>query len=493
MAGDRGEKPFGEAVARNFTYLLAAQVAAGLAGLASMAYLARILGPETFGILGFGTAVVAYFGHLAVLGSDSYGAREIARDPGSAATLVTRIVGLRMLTVVTASILFLLVVWVIDQPATVKIVMIVQGVGLIVTLVALDFVFQGLQRMELIAARQFAASLLVLIAVLVLIDGRDDIYVAAGIPVAATAVTAIWLVSRIRKSVGPVGFRADPAESKTLLRVVLPFAVSGAMSTIYYNTDIVMLGFLSDHQAVGLYVGAYRLFLVSLMVGNLICAAYAPALAAAWRDEASRRAGFRDFTGAMFFVGMPIAAAGIAFPREIVAIMFGAEFDAAHDAFVILMVAVALAHVAITGGTCLIAWSDQTAHMIILACGAVANVIANVVLIPRFGIMGAAAATLVCQGVVAIVILARVHRRFVAVETMRLVRPVMCAAAAFTAARLVFELLGAVRPDGSGGFGLVGCAALGGALYVGLAVIFGAVDLARLRSAIRDRSARGGG
>lgn len=493
MDRESGETAFSGTVARNFAYLLSAQVVAGLAGLASMAYLARTLGPETFGILGFGIAFIAYFGHVAVLGSDLYGSREIARRPEAAGPLVSRIVGLRLITSVAAVLAFLVVAWVIDQPRTVKIVMVIQGVGLVVTVIALDFVFQGLQRMGVMATRQVGASLLVLIAVVALIEGRDDVYVAAAIPVAATGLSAIWLLYRVCKSVGPIGFRVRLGESRTLFRAILPLAVSGTMSTIYYNTDIVMLGFLSDHQAVGLYVGAYRLFLVSLMVGNLICAAYAPALAAAWRDEASRRAGFRDFTGAMFFVGMPIAAAGIAFPREIVAIMFGAEFDAAHDAFVILMVAVALAHVAITGGTCLIAWSDQTAHMIILACGAVANVIANVVLIPRFGIIGAAAATLVCQGVVAIVILVRVHRRFVAVETMRLVRPVMCAAAAFTAARLVFELLGAVRPDGSGGFGLVGCAALGGALYVGLAVIFGAVDLARLRSAIRDRSARGGG
>jgi O-antigen/teichoic acid export membrane protein len=126
---------FGGAVARNFAYLLAAQIVAGLVGLASMAYLARTLGPETFGILGFGTAVIAYFGHLVVLGSDFYGSREIARHPEDAAWLVSRIVGLRLFTSVAALVLFGLVIWLIDQPATVKIVMAIQGIGLIVTLI----------------------------------------------------------------------------------------------------------------------------------------------------------------------------------------------------------------------------------------------------------------------------------------------------------------------------------------------------------------------
>ncbi len=492
MDRDSGETAFSGTVARNFAYLLSAQVVAGLAGLASMAYLARTLGPETFGILGFGIAFIAYFGHLVALGSDFSGSREIARQPEAAGPLVSRIVGLRLITSVAAVLTFLFVVWVIDQPQTVKIVMVIQGVGLVVTVISLDFVFQGLQRMGVMATRQVGASLLVLIAVVALIEGRDDVYVAAAIPVAATGLCAIWLLYRVRKSVGPIGFRVRLGESRTLFRAILPLAVSGTMSTIYYNTDIVMLGFLSDHHSVGLYVGAYRLFVVSLAVGSLIGAAYAPALAASWRDDSRRRMEFQEFTGAMFFVGMPIAGAGIAFPREAIALVFGAEFESAHGAFVILMVAVAFAHVSAAGGVCLIAWNDQTVHMVILTLGAVANVIANLALIPPLGTIGAASATLACQGVAAIVILVRIHRRHATVEPARLVKPMLCAAAAFAAARVLFEILVALRPDWSGPFGFLACAVLGGVFYVGLAIVFGAVDLGRLRRTILDRAAGSG-
>ena len=483
---------FGGIVAKNFAYLLASQVVAGLAGLASMSYLARTLGPETFGILGFGVALIAYFGHLVVLGSDFYGSREIARQPETAGPLTSRIIGLRLVTSVTAVLAFLFVVWVIDQPQTVKIVMVIQGVGLIVTVIALDFVFQGLQRMGVIATRQVAASFLVLIAAVALIEGRDDVYVAAAIPVAATGLSAIWLLFRVRKIVGPIGFRVRLGESVTMLRAILPLAVSGTMSAIYYNTDIVMLGFLSDHQAVGLYVGAYRLFVVSLTIGSLIGAVYAPALAASWRDDSRRKSDFREFSSAMFFVGMPIAAAGIAFPREAIALVFGAEFEPVHGAFVILMAAVAFAHVATAGGICLIAWNDQTVHMVVLSLGAAANIIANFVLIPSLGIVGAASATLACQGVVAIVILVRIHRRHATVEPARLVRPLLCAAAAFAIARVLFEVFVALRPDWSSPVGFLICAALGGVIYIGLANRFGAVDLDRLRKTILGRVAESG-
>ena len=447
---------------------------------------------ETFGILGFGIAILAYFGHLVVLGSDFYGSREIARQPEAAGLLTSRIVGLRLITSLVALFAYFIVVWFIDQPRTVKLVMVIQGGGLLVAVIALDFVFQGLQRMGAIATRQAAASLLVLIAIIVLIEGRGDVYLAAAIPVVATALTAIWLIHRIRKSVGPIGIRVKSGERKTMLRAVLPLAVSGAMSTIFYNTDIVMLGFLSDHHSVGLYVGAYRFFVISLTVGSLIIAAYAPVLAASWLDDERRKSDFREFTCAMYFVGMPVAAAGISFSSELIALVFGAEFEPAHGAFVILMVAVAFAHIANAGCAALIAWNDQNVQMVILTLGAVANVIANFVLIPPFGIMGAAYATLTCQGVVAIVILFRIHQHHATVELAWLMKPILCAATAFAGARFLFEVFVALRPNWPELISFLVCAALGCATYVGLAIVFGAVDLGRMRRTILNRQADNG-
>jgi len=172
--------------------------------------------------------------------------------------------------------------------------------------------------------------------------------------------------------------------------------------------------------------------------------------------------------------------------------VFGADFESAQGAFVILMAAVAFAHVAATGGVCLIAWNDQTVHMVVLSLGAVANIIANLALIPVLGIVGAASATLACQGVVAIVILVRIHRRHARVDFGRLVRPVLCAAAAFAIARVMFELLVAFRPDWSALFGAIACIVSGGVIYIGLANTFGAVDLGGLRKMILDRASGGG-
>lgn len=477
----------GRRVARNFLFMFAAQAVAALAGLASTAFLARTLGPETFGVLGFGIALLSYFGHIVVLGTDQYGAREIARDHGAVGALVARILGLRAFSAMVALAVFLAVVAVLDQPRQVKAVMAIQGLGLLVTVIALDFVYQGLSRMAFIAGRQAAASVIVLVCVVTLIGAPDDVLIAAGIPVFATGLTALWLLARIHRRIAPVALSVGFDRWRPMLGAALPIAVSGAMSTIFFNTDIVMLGFMASPHEVGLYVGIYRIFTMSLLLGGLMAAVFAPELAGVWRDPAAMADYYRDFAGAMVLTGAPIAVAIAAFPQPVIHLIFDERFLAAAPVLPYLMIATMIVYVAYAASVCLIAWSDQTAQMIVLCCGAAANVALNLVLIPRYGIMGAASATLACQCVVTIGLLARLRYRFGLLGLGILAKPVICAVVAFAVARIGIDVALAIGPGWSDAARLLAGGSLGTLLYVALALATGAVEPRRLRAIIRDR------
>ena len=66
------------------------------------------------------------------------------------------------------------------------------------------------------------------------------------------------------------------------------------------------------------------------------------------------------------------------------------------------------------------------------------------------------------------------------------------AAAAFGAARVLFEVLVALRFDWLDPLCFLACSALGCATYVGLAIVFGVVDLGRLHRTILNRKADNG-
>ena len=73
-------------ILRNIKLLTAAQIIASVAGLFSSALLARALGAEGFGIIGFGAAFLSLLGVAASLSTDMYGTREIARNVEQAAS-----------------------------------------------------------------------------------------------------------------------------------------------------------------------------------------------------------------------------------------------------------------------------------------------------------------------------------------------------------------------------------------------------------------------
>ena len=100
-------------------------------GFVSTAWLARMLGPEAYGILGFGTAFVSYFALAVVFGTDLYGTREIASSPEKMPALLSRILGARLILLLLVGVIYIGVISGIDRPRDVIIVMFIQILGLL--------------------------------------------------------------------------------------------------------------------------------------------------------------------------------------------------------------------------------------------------------------------------------------------------------------------------------------------------------------------------
>ena len=76
--------PTGNSSARildNISALAIAQIVAMAAGFFSTAWVARLLGPEGYGIIGFGVAFTSFFGLMVVLGTDYHGSGKSLKTP----------------------------------------------------------------------------------------------------------------------------------------------------------------------------------------------------------------------------------------------------------------------------------------------------------------------------------------------------------------------------------------------------------------------------
>lgn len=477
----------GSRTVQNFVALFGAQAFGMATGLISTAWLARALQPEAFGIVGFGAALLSYVSILVVFGTDRVGMRDIAREPGSLRTVVSRIVGLRFVLLALGAAIFLGVVEAIDQPDRVKNVMRLQTLGLVAAAASLDFVYQAIQRMRIIGLRQAASSLLVLVATLLLIRTPDDLYIAAVIPHAALICTAIWMGWRLASDTGGFGVAVEPGEWLRITRMSAPLAVTAATTTVYLTADILMLGFFETAHVVGLYVGAVRVYTIAGIVAGLLVTVFLPSLTSLFGDRARMASEYGAFARSMIFVGLPIVAVGGCFAGPVIAILLGAAFAEAETALVVLMLASGINMVNQIGCAALISWNGETRQMYLQGGGAVLNVLLNLILIPMFGMVGAAAASVLSELAVAILLIGTCLARYGVSPLRPLAGLGLCAVVAFGGV-LALNAASSALEFSSPVLTLIVGASVACLGYALLALATRQIDPARLRAAVARRT-----
>lgn len=367
--------------------------------LVLMVYLARVLEPRAFGMLSWSVAYVTYFKLIPNFGFGVYGQREVARNPEVVPELVNRILSFRLILAPLSFGACVAVIALLDKSALFKAVVIVQGLGIFGVALTLEWAYMGLERMGIVAVRNVIVAVLTLGGALLLVHEPDHVVLAAAAMSLSLLGGSLWLLVTYKGEFRWPRPRFSWAEWRLLLPVVAPIAVAHALAAINTNMDQLMLGLLRTDTEVGWYGTAYRLLTAALIPSQILIQSFLPAISAVFEDREARWSHSRDFFTALFALGLPIAAGGLLLAPDLIG-LFGQDYAPAVPAFMILMAFAAAQYVSLGFGIPLIAWDRQKHYMYALLGGAVINVVLNVVLIPRFGISGAAVATLSSECVV---------------------------------------------------------------------------------------------
>ena len=197
---------------------------------------------------------------------------------------------------------------------------------------------------------------------------------------------------------------ADPGRLREYAVYGYPIAASLALTLVLSSTDRFLLAFFMNEAAVGAYHAGYSIANRTLDVLFIwLGAAGTPALVMALERGGRERLieAAREQASAFILIALP-AATGVALvARPLAEVMIGEDLRLAAAAVTPVIAASALLsglttyyfHQAFTLGR-------RTRRLLIaMAVPAVANVVLNAVLIPRFGVAGAAWATLISFGV----------------------------------------------------------------------------------------------
>lgn len=409
------------------------RVANAFLALLTSVLLARLLGPAGYGTYAFAYAVVMLLALPAQAGLPTLLVREVARFDAEerwdlVAGLLRRSNQLVAFLALAVGGLALLVVrvagdgWEAEQTATflwalTLLPLLALGNLRGAVLRGLRRVVQGQLPEFFIRPALFLLALLVALLVGPLLSPgsftlapRLAMALQAGAAFLAFAV-GVWL---LRRELPPEVRRSSPAyRTRAWLGSLLPLSLLAGMELINSQMDIVLLGVLASAGDVGVYRVAWSASLpvVFTLTGvNLVVAPYfARAHAEDNLPQLQRLATWSARVAGA--VAVPAAMVLILFGGDILAFVFGEEYRAGGTALALLALGQLVNVAAGSVGTILNMTGHERDTMVGVGVAAAVNLLLNVVLIPIYGINGAATATMVSLVTWNVVLMLRVRRQ----------------------------------------------------------------------------------
>ncbi len=427
---------------RNFASLSAGQAVSAAAALATNIWLARMLGPEGLGLLGFGAAIVAWMVLFTGCGSELWAARLIASKRYAARIVTGRILGLRIWALGLMAVVFFALMPLLAPDPDDRRVLLIQAAAVLSVPLALDYFFQGVERQGATALRQGGQALLVMTLTLLLVRSSESAP-AAALAQAVGAIGPALIVLIVAVNRYPIGLpNLSLASAVKTFRRVSPFTVSAFVNTLFVTVDIIMLGLLAGKAETGYYVAGSRLMLFALIPAGLIFAVAFPRLASA--SQQRRRAGLELYAVILGLIAVAGSAVALATATVLIETVYGDGFLPTVPILYIQMLTVIVMYGRMAPGGGLSAWGHQKIHARTTAIAALFNVILNVALIPDFGAIGAAVATLASQVVLIILFARRLKRAAGVTVAARQALCLLCGVAALAAVYGLSMLIGGI-------------------------------------------------
>ena len=387
---------------KNFLSVLIGRIGGhGLTVIASV-YLARVLRPEGYGIVGFLSSYTSFFRMIAALGIPVYGVRELAkiRDPHEKAQFTGVWMGTNLLFASAAYLLFAGSFRLFHLESVVKEFGIIWGFRLIFSGASCYWVFQAHEKMGLVGLRDLLKGLLFCGSVIIFVRSADQLLSVAWLNLGTVLVGELFLLILLFS--GFLGFVPRLSfyrrRSAGSLRHAARIGFALLMAQIYYRTDSVILQLIKGEKTVGLYTAIYQLIFVGESIASLYFASILPRISSLWQDNKGGLSSLLDFSMSVFVtLGCLLGIMGLLFSKEIVYAVYGAGYISAHRAFGILIWSMVMTYTALTPAYFLIGTQYQKECSHATATAALVNLILNFPLIIYFGIHGAALATVLSK------------------------------------------------------------------------------------------------
>lgn len=372
-------------------------------GLLVGVWVARYLGPEQFGLLNFSLAFTGLFGSIAVLGLDGIVVRDIVREPASAgitlgtAAMMQLIGGLVAYLLILGSIHYL-------RPDDTLARGIIGILGLMMLFKASDiaiFWFESqVQSKYTVWVQNGIFLMFAAIKVLLILQEAPLMALVWAMVGEAVLVALILLIVMVWHGVALHSLRVSVERGVTLLHDSWPLILSAIAVSVYMQIDQLMLGEMIGDEAVGIYSAAVKISEVWYFIPLAIVASVFPAILEARNQSVAQyHARLQKLYDLMVILSLSVAIPMTFLATPIVRFLFGEAYVESGIVLAIHIWASVFVFLGVASSKWFLAENRQLLSLQRTILGAIANVGLNLWLIPFYGSIGAAIATVISYAI----------------------------------------------------------------------------------------------
>lgn len=379
---------------KNTIWLFSERIIRLIVGFSIGVWVTRYLGPDRYGILSFATSFAVLFASIASLGVDNIFVRDLVRKRFPSNELLGTALGIKLFGASLSFTIVLITIFFTEIETEIRLfILLIAGSSFFNSANLIDFFFQSRVKSKFIVVANTATLLLSSAIKIYLITQGYDLVYFVFVLLVESILKAIFYAFAFKKFSDISGkWIFNPKIAKLQLLECWPLVMSGLAISVGLRIDQVMLkSFVSDSE-LGFYAVGVRLAELFAFVPLIVSQSLFPKIIKTNFD--TERSKLKKMIAGLYYP-LILGCLFTYFVAEIlVDILYGAAFEKSAVILIVLIWTIPLSFLGaftnrmlMTKGWQKIVFFKQFLLMSI-------NIVLNIVLIPRYGIIGAAFATL---------------------------------------------------------------------------------------------------
>lgn len=397
-------------VVRNLFWAVTGKVVTLLGSLLVGIFVARYLGPEQYGLMNYVVSFVALFQVFASFGLDNIEIREESKCKGTgekgrvpgveANTILGTAFGLRLIFAGITMLLVILTAWLFEADTFTKWMITLYSLSMIMnTFGVIRNYFTSIVWNEYIVKTEISRTIIgALIKVILLLLHAPLAWFIAATLFDTILIAGGYLLSYRKQIASPRLWTFDLPTAKYLIKESFPLLLSGAAVVVYQKIDQVMIGNMIDKASVGYYAVAESIAGMLIFIPTILSQTIMPILIQNYqvnKEQYQVKAQlFMDVTIWLCIIMCLIVSLLAPF---VIRLLYGSQYESSIlllQVCVFKVIGYAFAQVT---GAMIITEGKQKYVVIRNIIGCVCAILLNLLLLPRYGVLGAAFASIIAS------------------------------------------------------------------------------------------------